>query len=80
LLLWLHASRGDLLRQQFRGGSFVRSETRWSLTAPMCFLISIPIALLSPFVARTVWVFTALVPLAAHLSRRTRYPPVTEHA
>jgi uncharacterized membrane protein len=58
LILWYTSRRPHLLRQRLTGAQF-RTTFYRQLVAPLIFLISIPIALWNPAVARLAWAATA---------------------
>jgi uncharacterized membrane protein len=53
--LWYHASRQHRLVRRDLDERFIRTTSLRALAAPLIFMISIPVAFLSPFAAIAIW-------------------------
>jgi len=73
-LLWVYASRRYRLVDETLHPDFIRRLTLRLLFSPLLFLISIPIALVSPLVSMITWFFG--FPLAIYYERRYLFQKV----
>jgi uncharacterized membrane protein len=73
-LLWVYASRGYRLVDETLHPDFIRRLTLRLLFSPLLFLISIPIAFVSPLVSMITWFFG--FPLAIYYERRYLFQKV----
>ena len=63
-LLWWYASHRHRLVDPALPSSVIRAMTLRAIVAPMIFLLSIPVALVSPFGAMAIWWISPLVAVA----------------